>query len=714
MKRHTNINEIMNNPLSPPKVSIILPVYNVEQYLYHSLSCLVNQTLRDIEIICVDDGSTDQSVSIIQSFADRDSRVQLILNEHSFAGGARNAGLDRASGDYVMFLDPDDYYDVTMLEKLYDHIVNSQADMAVCGIYNVYEGQMKYAAPSYKPFINQFFTNKIFNAKDVRNDIWMLLVYPYNKIYKRSFLTENGIRFQPIKNTNDASFAFECMIAASKILMLNEAYYYYRHSRPNNTRTTKGKNLECVIQAYEHAYERCKRYPYFKDCEAGFKAIILSSLVWHLNIYCKEYDAAKSAFYDYIKNYALNEFAPNPDVQLELKNYHLAYYYAVKSILQYDYKTYCKKQHRKGIFRKRVQGSSINYSFLGIKYYSYKYSPDIKVHKILGIPVFSTRISRNKKRKFVCGLRISKETVTPHRVETYLNYVINKLDLQKSSVVYLLFVHLGETFLLSNMLKLLVQNDKVEKIHFVVRTKTQQQIIEMFAPKECIASITHIPIMGKMREDVEQYIGSVRKYKDVLFRMLMPTKFWTTLGERHFYGMIQQELNLPQTEITPQVDISEIDVENALKKAHENHLNLDRYIYLSPEAMTVAPLPMNFWEILADKLRGMGYDLYLNITKASNYISGTKCFDLNIKECYILAQRAKYIISLRSGLIDVLAYTKSPAIVLYDTIGRFNRNTLKKIPWFASNPLWEYVYTEEADCIETIVKTIENDNNHMT
>lgn len=101
------------------KVSVILPVYNVSEYLYQSLSCLVNQTMKEIEIICVDDGSSDNSVEIIKDFISTDNRVKLVMNKHSFAGGARNAGLKIAQGKYVMFLDPDDYYDVTMIESLY-------------------------------------------------------------------------------------------------------------------------------------------------------------------------------------------------------------------------------------------------------------------------------------------------------------------------------------------------------------------------------------------------------------------------------------------------------------------------------------------------------------------------------------------------------------------------------------------------------------------
>ena len=101
-------------------VSVILPVYNVDEYLNHSLDCLVNQTLKDIEIICVDDSSNDSSAEIIKSYSLKDNRVKYIYQEHSFAGGARNRGLEEAQGKYVIFLDPDDYYDITMWNRYYN------------------------------------------------------------------------------------------------------------------------------------------------------------------------------------------------------------------------------------------------------------------------------------------------------------------------------------------------------------------------------------------------------------------------------------------------------------------------------------------------------------------------------------------------------------------------------------------------------------------
>ena len=119
-----------------PLVSVIIPVYNVEKYLHQCLNSLITQTLKDIEIICVDDGSTDSSWRILQEFAQKDNRVIIHQQHNLHAGVARNNGLKIAKADYVMFLDSDDFFESNMLEDLYNQIIKEGSDAAICGFYN--------------------------------------------------------------------------------------------------------------------------------------------------------------------------------------------------------------------------------------------------------------------------------------------------------------------------------------------------------------------------------------------------------------------------------------------------------------------------------------------------------------------------------------------------------------------------------------------------
>ena len=114
-----------------PKVSVIIPVYNVEPYLRKCLDSVVNQTLRDIEIICVDDGSTDGSAAILSEYAAKDPRVKVLMHEHANAGAARNAGMSVATGEYLGFVDSDDWCDLTLFEKAYAKAKADNADVVL-------------------------------------------------------------------------------------------------------------------------------------------------------------------------------------------------------------------------------------------------------------------------------------------------------------------------------------------------------------------------------------------------------------------------------------------------------------------------------------------------------------------------------------------------------------------------------------------------------
>ena len=123
------------------KVSVILPIYNEEKYLAQCLDSICGQTLKEIEIICVDDGSTDNSTHILKDYAKKDSRITLITQENQFAGAARNKGMACAVGKYLSFLDADDYYAPEMLEKMVKEAEENRADIVMCRYSQCYEGE---------------------------------------------------------------------------------------------------------------------------------------------------------------------------------------------------------------------------------------------------------------------------------------------------------------------------------------------------------------------------------------------------------------------------------------------------------------------------------------------------------------------------------------------------------------------------------------------
>ncbi|HEL7541574.1 TPA: glycosyltransferase, partial [Enterococcus faecalis] len=124
-----------------PKISIIVPVYNVEKYLEKCVRSILAQTFTDFELILVDDGSPDSSGAMCDQFAEQDERVKVIHKENGGLSDARNAGIEIATGEYLGFVDSDDYIADDMYELLYTNIVKEDADLSICGIYDVYEGK---------------------------------------------------------------------------------------------------------------------------------------------------------------------------------------------------------------------------------------------------------------------------------------------------------------------------------------------------------------------------------------------------------------------------------------------------------------------------------------------------------------------------------------------------------------------------------------------
>lgn len=216
-----------------PLVSVIVPVFNVEKYLGRCLDSLVGQTLRDIEILCVDDCSTDTSPSILQSYAVRDSRIRVIsLPENRRQGGARNAGIREAKAPFVAFVDSDDWVDKGMFQELYSTAVEQGADW-VCSDYYVYEGEGKV-----KRLQNG--QSEWFNLpKDSRNKAFLLGHIRYvTGLFKRSLIVENDLFFPEHLLYEDNAVVTAIYLTSQKAVKVDTAFYYYRCDNTSTTRST--------------------------------------------------------------------------------------------------------------------------------------------------------------------------------------------------------------------------------------------------------------------------------------------------------------------------------------------------------------------------------------------------------------------------------------------------------------------------------------------
>lgn len=219
-----------------PKVSIIIPIYNAEKYLNKSLNSIVDQTLKDIEIICVDDCSTDNSLEILQDYAKKDSRfVILNLETNQGQGIARNRGIEAATGEYIGFVDPDDWIDETMFEKMYTQAKNLDSEIVICGIQKYKEEIDKIIKVRY--FENYLSPIEVLKVdmpagvnidKSVVNKFLLLSPgYCCNKIYKTEFIKHYKIGCSPQRCYEDVIFMLRSHILASKISYIDEYLYTY-------------------------------------------------------------------------------------------------------------------------------------------------------------------------------------------------------------------------------------------------------------------------------------------------------------------------------------------------------------------------------------------------------------------------------------------------------------------------------------------------------
>lgn len=228
--------------MSSVKVSIIVPVYNVEEYLVKCLDSLVNQTLKDIEIICINDGSTDNSLEILNAYAQRDNRIIVIDKENEGQGIARNLGISRAKGEFIGFVDPDDWVSLEMYEKMYNQAKELDSEIVICDFikYRDWDGRSwkhhfwNQATYDYEIEDLDVPTYENVDKDFVYKSLLVSPCYSVNRIYKNEFLRNNNIYFSGTRCFEDVIFIIDAMHLAQKISYIDRAYYIYR-LRKNST-----------------------------------------------------------------------------------------------------------------------------------------------------------------------------------------------------------------------------------------------------------------------------------------------------------------------------------------------------------------------------------------------------------------------------------------------------------------------------------------------
>ena len=267
------------------KISVVIPVYNVEEYLEESILCLFNQTFEDFELICVNDGSKDNSLDILKKFAKIDPRVIIINKENGGCGSARNRGLDEAKGDYIYFFDPDDYIVPNAFEDLYNNITNNKSDFVIFKFALFMEGEpVDYSRPTFdldEIFKDADFNNFTFTYKDVKRHVLNSSFAPWTKLYRADFLNKyDDFRFDLGVAFDDVPFHVKSMLRAKKISFAPDYYYHYRYANPNSVNNTSSNGID-IMKIIDIVEDFLKKEKYFDELKNEFFCFKIN----HITIY---------------------------------------------------------------------------------------------------------------------------------------------------------------------------------------------------------------------------------------------------------------------------------------------------------------------------------------------------------------------------------------------------------------------------------------------
>lgn len=323
-----------------PKVSVIIPVYNVEKYLRECLDSVLGQTLKEIEVICVDDGSTDSSLDILREYEKRDARVKVLTQPNTNAGAARNHGLQYARGKYLSFLDSDDFFDAAMLEKAYERCERDELEIVVFRSDQFVQQTQKYQPAPWtirKELVPQ---KDVFSFREIEKDRLKCFVgWAWDKLFLRSFVEEHQLTYQEQRTTNDMFFVFAALSQAQRIGTMEDILAHQRKNSTGTLSVTREKSWDCFYHALNMVSDYLKKTGTWEWMEQDFANYTLNATSWNLSTIA---EPARKKLYDKLQNQWLFEFGVN--VHPAEYYYNQTEYQTALRVMALPYDTYFDKE----------------------------------------------------------------------------------------------------------------------------------------------------------------------------------------------------------------------------------------------------------------------------------------------------------------------------------------------------------------------------------
>ena len=267
-----------------PLVSVVIPVYNIAPHLCRCLDSVLGQSLSELEIICVDDGSTDESPAILEKYAAEDPRMTVLTQANGGPGAARNTGAERASGRYVIFLDSDDWFELDFLERMVARAEETGADVTICrGVE--FDTQTGHELPSRWMLKTTYLPAKlVFSPNDIAQHLFQFTYgMAWDKLYRREFLDQTGIRFPQLYNSEDLAFVFPTLLSAGRIAVLDQVLIHHRVNRLTSVSNTREAQPQAPYDAFGIVKAYLEEQGMMTQYEKSFLNWAMEFLVWHVS-----------------------------------------------------------------------------------------------------------------------------------------------------------------------------------------------------------------------------------------------------------------------------------------------------------------------------------------------------------------------------------------------------------------------------------------------
>ena len=245
------------------KISVIIPVYNVEKYLAECLDSVINQTFKKIEVICLDDGSTDNSLNILEEYSKKDDRIKISSHSNIGLGATRNRGMDYITGEYVYFLDSDDFIDLNAFEELYGCAKEKNLDLVMFQGINYDDELKEYYEDGYLN-MDSLIDNEVFTYRDIEDLMFSLSVNVGNKLFRRQFLLDINAQFSEGLTFEDTPIYYKVILSAKRMLFIKKHYYKRRRRKDSITASNNNKFFD-IIQITDDVFDIFKESNHFDE-----------------------------------------------------------------------------------------------------------------------------------------------------------------------------------------------------------------------------------------------------------------------------------------------------------------------------------------------------------------------------------------------------------------------------------------------------------------